>query len=300
MRVPSSMLAALVPLAIATTGALGACGSDDGEVTSPHPTGADGGADPGRDSGLEPTTDAGDEPDAADAAAPPKTLRIMTFNIKHGEIGGLEGVADVIKAESPDLVGLQEVDVDAVRSAKVDQAHRLGQLTGLTSLFRTALNFPDGGSYGVALLSRFPVLTSERVALTSSGEQRILAVIDVELAKGRVIQVGVTHMDLQAAARATQAQEIVARLAPKPLAILMGDFNAQPNEAALSTITGAFVDGWAEAGTGPGYTIPPSGPNRRIDYIMLAKDWSKPISARVPVTNASDHLPLVVDVPLPQ
>jgi endonuclease/exonuclease/phosphatase family metal-dependent hydrolase len=290
---------ALATVVSLSAGVLGACGGDGGNAASPHPTDGDAAAESGRDAAGDPALDAAMPIDAADASASPKILRIMTFNIKHGEIGGLDGIADTIKGEAPDLVGLQEVDVGAGRSASVDEPHRLGQLTGMTNLFRTAFAFPDGGSYGVALLSRFPLLASERLALTSSGEQRILAVIDVELAKGRVIEVGVTHMDLQAAARATQAQEIVAKLGGKPLAILMGDFNAQPDEAAVKTFSGAFLDSWAAIGTGPGFTIPPGAPTRRIDYIMLAKDWPKPTAAHVPVSTASDHLPLVVDVPLP-
>jgi len=74
------------------------------------------------DASPAPESDAGAPVDATPAAspandaAPPKTLRLMTYNIKHGEIGGLDGIAAAINAEAPDLVGLQEVDVDAARA----------------------------------------------------------------------------------------------------------------------------------------------------------------------------------------
>ena len=279
--------------------ALGAGGAD--EAPAPR-AGLEADAAPAK-AEAGPGLDAGSEEDAPDAATPDapaaKTLRVMTFNIKHGDVGGLDGVAEAIKAEQADLVGLQEVDVDAERSGKINQALRLGQLTGMTSLFRTAINFPTGGSYGLALLSRFPVLASERVLLPSSGEQRILAVVNVELSKDRVIPVGIVHLDLEATARAAQATEIVAKLGSEPLAIVMGDFNAQPNDPSMTTLAGAFVDAWTAAGAGPGFTIPPANPARRIDYVLLGKGWPKATSAHVPASKASDHLPVVVDVPFP-
>jgi len=123
--------------------------------------------------------------------------------------------------------------------------------------------------------------------------------VDVELAKGRVVPIGITHMDLQAAARATQATEIVAELGNAPLAVLMGDLNAEPDAPAVKTLADAFTDAWTAAGTGTGYTIPVNTPGRRIDYVFLGKGWPKPTGASVPMTTASDHLPVVVDVPLP-
>src|SRR5581483_2614067 len=58
--------------------------------------------------------------------APATALRVMTYNIKSGN-GNLAGTADAIRAESPDIVALQEVDVHwADRSAFADQATELG------------------------------------------------------------------------------------------------------------------------------------------------------------------------------
>jgi endonuclease/exonuclease/phosphatase family metal-dependent hydrolase len=122
------------------------------------------------------------------------TLRLMTYNIKHGAESSLEQVADVINAEQPDLVALQEVDVDADRSGNVDQPHRLSQLTGMASLFRSATTLPTNGLYGVALLSRFPIISSSKLLLTSGSEQRILMTVDVELDAGWLVPIGVTHM----------------------------------------------------------------------------------------------------------
>ena len=246
--------------------------------------------------------EAGDAPpdagplDAAVAAdvAGAAGLRVMTYNIKHGELSSLEAIADVIRAEAPDLVGLQEVDDEAARSGGVSQSYRLGQLTGMASLFRTALDLPGGGQYGLALLSRHPILASEKLSLTSTGEQRILVTVEVELADGRVVPFAITHLGLDAGERATQAQEIAAALAARPEAILVGDLNETPDGPAVGILAGALRDAWPLAGQGGGETIPAAAPTRRIDYVLLGAAWPPPAAARVPAATASDHRPVVV------
>src|SRR5512136_2750485 len=96
---------------------------------------------------------------------PPKadsglTFRVMSYNIHHGE--GLDGkvdlqrIAELIKRERADLVGLQEVDKGTARTGRRDFPAELAALTGMTCVFSN--NYPyQGGEYGNALLTRFPV-----------------------------------------------------------------------------------------------------------------------------------------------
>jgi endonuclease/exonuclease/phosphatase family metal-dependent hydrolase len=223
----------------------------------------------------------------------------MTYNIRAGLESSLGDLADVILAEQPDFVALQEVDKDADRSGNVDQAYRLGQLTGMASLFRSAFDFTSGGSYGLALLSRYPILTSDKLELTSSGEQRIVILVTIELEPNLLVTMAVTHLDLDASTRATQAAEIVTRLAAEPYVVLSGDLNEQVGGSAIDTLTAAYDDAWAIAGEGDGYTFPSDTPDRRIDFVLLGGQWAAPTAAWVPVTTASDHRPIVVEVPRP-
>ena len=180
------------------------------------------------------------------------------------------------------------------------QSYRLGQLTGMASLFRTAIQLPDGGLYGLAILSRFPLLSSQKTQLTSTVEQRILVVATVDLGEGHLLRVANTHLGLDANERATQAAEIVAVLAGQDSVVLMGDFNEEPSDGAVFQALGEhLVDVWPIAGVGNGATIPVSAPTRRIDAILLSHDWPAPKEAHVPDTLASDHLPVVVTVARP-
>ena len=268
----------LVPLACATPLLVGvACGpaSQAGELDA-APTG-DG------------------SPPVVDTVAP--TLKVMTFNIKSGRDSSLEAIASVIVDEAPDVVALQEVDVDTMRTGMVDQPHRLGQLTGMTSLFRTAIPY-EGGAYGLAVLSEHPLISSTSTALTSVGEQRIVMTVEVALSPTRTITVANAHLGLDADTRITQAEEVVGKLADDPDVLLFGDFNDEPGTPPLQVFDAALRDAWKLAGDGDGFTIPVDTPTRRIDYIFLGDDWGEPLDIRVLETRSSDHRPVVATLPL--
>src|SRR5215213_3724682 len=94
---------------------------------------------------------------ATQPAAGATRLRVLTYNIHHGE--GTDGkfdiprIAKLIKSLEPDLVAVQEVDVKTRRSSGVDQAAELAKLTGLHPFFARIIDY-QGGPYGLMILSR--------------------------------------------------------------------------------------------------------------------------------------------------
>ena len=90
----------------------------------------------------------------------PKTLRVLTYNIHHGEgtdkVFDYRRLAKVIEDLSPDIVALQEVDNRTERASGVDQAVLLGKLCRMRHVFGQAMPY-QGGRYGEAILSRFPI-----------------------------------------------------------------------------------------------------------------------------------------------
>ena len=93
-------------------------------------------------------------------------LRVMTFNIHHGEgmdspAVDLAAIAAVITQAAPDLVALQEVDRGCARTEGLDMAWLLGQLTGMDHVFGSNVELPGlpgaAGEYGNAILSRWPI-----------------------------------------------------------------------------------------------------------------------------------------------
>jgi endonuclease/exonuclease/phosphatase (EEP) superfamily protein YafD len=79
--------------------------------------------------------------------------------------------------------------------------------------------------------------------------------------------------------------------------LLVGDLNATPDAPEIKTLTAVLADTWTEVGVGPGYTIEADNPTKRIDF-QLHSAGPRSTSASVPVTPASDHLPVVASFTL--
>lgn len=252
--------------------------------------------------GCAPSDSSTEETPVDDGREQPLTasgaLKILSYNIKHAELSSLDSIAAVINGQSPDIVALQEVDVLTSRSGKVDQATRLGELTGMFHAFQPSLENFDGGQYGLALLSRYPIRSSQRIPLRSAAEQRILALMEVEVDPQHVIPVAVTHFGTTGATeRVNQAEDVKAALAGKPGAVVAGDLNATPSEAGITSLQQLLTDAWTRGGSGSGYTHSAGFPTKRIDYIMLGSMWTSNVAAKVvSATSQSDHRPLLAAV----
>ena len=230
------------------------------------------------------------------------SLRVMSYNIHRG-VGNdgklaLERIAEVIKEEKPDLVGLQEVDRGTTRSRGQDQARLLAEMTGMHVAYGKNIDF-QGGAYGNAILSRFPILaqTNHLYALNLNGEQRGLLQVRVKV-EGRTLNFFNTHLDYHAdnTERLGCARELVAMISQLdgPL-VVTGDFNAVPESPTIKLLRGHLTDSCAGSAT-PDGTIPSSNPRKRIDYVFSGgHKGPKPTKEWIPRTEASDHLPLVVD-----
>lgn len=237
--------------------------------------------------------------------APVKTtFRVMTYNIHHGEGEDgrldLERIAALIKQERADIVALQEVDRNLPRTARRDLPGELAKLTGLTAVFSNNYAF-EGGEYGNAVLSRFPVnsWTNYHYAKMRAGEQRGLMQLRLSV-HGRPLWLANTHLDASRddAARVhslNQLPGLLGVMLPDPV-ILCGDFNDVPASQSYAQVKTRFTDAWLAAGQGDGFTIPTRKATRRIDYIWHAGDPKLvPIKAWVPYSEASDHLPVMVE-----
>ncbi|MCH7992087.1 MAG: endonuclease/exonuclease/phosphatase family protein, partial [Gemmatimonadetes bacterium] len=123
---------------------------------------------------------------AAVPAASQATLRVAAYNIRHGlGVDGevdLERIADVLRPLHADVITLQEVDRRVERTNGVDQARRLGELLGMEAHFGDFMPY-QGGEYGMAVLSRFPVLGVTNVRLPDGDEPR--TALEVRVAVGQ-------------------------------------------------------------------------------------------------------------------
>jgi len=229
----------------------------------------------------------------------PLRLRVLTYNIHHGEGTdsrvNLSRIAEVIESAEPDLVALQEVDNGVARTGGVNQPAVLGRLTGLSPLFGGNIEI-FGGDYGNALLTKPPVVDAANQPLPSfnEGEQRGVIDARVRLEDGTEVRVLATHLDHRPddAERLAAAKMINERATEddRP-ALLLGDLNARPDSQVLAT----FQHAWANTTDKPRPTFPSKQPNRQIDYILVRppERW-RVVDVQVldePV--ASDHRPVL-------
>lgn len=270
------------------------------------------------------------------------SLRIMTYNTHHaagndecenpetaeGEIPAadcsldLPRVADVINAEDVDIVALQEVDRFWARSGNADQPEEFSNLLNMESCYGANLSHdPDDHAdvpheYGVATLSRYPIISCENHFLptTKGWEQR--GMLDARISVPGIGEVAVlnTHMQANvsgepeeaARQRTEQALAIADHVATLDVpVIVLGDLNAESDSGEIDALIGSgsiLQDVWTIAGEGTGETIFDGAhgePTARIDYILVSPHFHV-VSAEV-IDNegsrlASDHFPLVAEL----
>ena len=225
-------------------------------------------------------------------------VRVLTYNIHHGE--GIDGkldlprIAQVIQEANPDVVALQEVDQVTERTGKVDQAAELGRLTGMQAVYGKAMDY-QGGGYGLAVLSRWPIVQDETIPLEAPGarEPRILLLTRIQPeGKGPAFWLGSTHLDHtgEETYRLQQIQTLESAAGGKgtdPI-IVAGDFNAVPESQVMTQIFQSWTDA---AALDPLPTVPTRNPRRRIDYILYrpANRWKVVETQVLPEEVASDH-----------
>lgn len=251
-------------------------------------------------------------------------MLVTTFNIQHGHpcAGGprpVEQLAAAVRDLPGDLLALQEVDKGQARSGRVDQTavlaqtlgypwHRFaaafgGQIYGLRRR-PSSSHVPDGAGYGVALLSRWPVLSWHvrplrpgPLLLKRTGgplsyrvhmhQPRVLLAAVVQGPFG-VISVGCTHLSVDPVTARRQLAESAwaLRTLPGPH-LLLGDLNLLPDVAVQ--VTG--MDGLATA-----QTFPARRPRRQLDHVLAGPGLSAEGPARALQLPISDHRALVTGI----
>src|SRR5215216_2768173 len=201
-------------------------------------------------------------------------LRVATWNVwwRFGPWAERQpAIAETLRRIDADVIALQEVwDVD------------------------------DGeASFGNAVLSRWPIATSDTRALPttpSTGEFRVALKVEVDGPRGR-FELYTTHLNWRSdESHVRQAQvralaEFVAESRERTFPpIVCGDFNAEPDSDEIRMLTGraavpvprlVFVDAWDVAGDGTGFTWSNDNAfaardleaDRRIDYVLVG--WRK-------------------------
>lgn len=229
------------------------------------------------------------------------SLRVMSYNLRFGELASMQQIAEYISSKQPDVVALQECDWNTMRKRAPKQngvkfVNELAHDTGMFGLYGKSIDY-GGGYYGIGLLSRYPVIRSERVLLPyeEGTEQRSMLVAEILLPDGNTFTFICTHLEVSSSdARVKQVGFInkYVRKMAQPI-FIAGDMNARPESIEITQGFGR----WKNL-TSNDFTYSSTNPKIKIDYIFsYPAEAVELVSTQVPQdTKLSDHLPVISDV----
>lgn len=231
-------------------------------------------------------------------------MKVMTFNIQHcldykKRKIDCDLFARKITEYGADFCGLNEVRGKGLLVGYTDQIKKLSEKTEMYGYFGEAIKVKGLAPYGNAILSKKPIKSMQTILIPDPGmknekvnyETRCIIKAIVE-ENGKDILFLVTHMGLAKAERINAVKTIceIADDTDLPI-VLMGDFNACPEEETFQPLFQRFSDTLKGKDV---KTFPSDCPEIKIDYILYRGLECK--NTKVINEVVSDHLPIITEV----
>jgi endonuclease/exonuclease/phosphatase family metal-dependent hydrolase len=154
----------------------------------------------------------------------------------------------------------------------------------------------QGGAYGMAILSRHPIVSTESVRLPDGNEPRVALAVEVQLPSNRRVTIVNVHFDWVGddTFRFAQAEALTKYLdALKTPYVLLGDFNDEPGSRTLTL----FKQRAAEASkpASDRFTFSSTEPTKEIDFVFTAPaaGWRAREVRVITEPLVSDHRPVL-------
>ena len=230
-------------------------------------------------------------------------IKLMSFNTQHcknylEQKIDFDIMAKTVLSLGADFVGLNEMRGAGEDAEYTAQTETLAALTGMENYyFAKAIDVPDGGPYGNAFISKLAITEVENIPIPDpvvkkyDGYYESRCLLRAKLECG--LTVLVVHMGLNPDERESAVKTVIENM-PKEKCILMGDFNAEPDDCILDPIRALMRD-TAELFDEEKKSFPSDKPRMKIDYIFATRDV-KVLSADIPAAVASDHRPYIAEI----
>lgn len=227
-------------------------------------------------------------------------INLMSFNILHCENYRTRKIdfdlmAKTMKESGADVIALNEIRGKGKREDYQEQTETLAKLLDFPYFYFAQAILVDGcNPYGNAIISRYPIKKAQTISISDplikigkfNFESR--CILKAEIEAGTDFTVMVTHFGLNKSEQKNAVKTVLNNL-PDTKCILMGDFNATPDNPVLKPIKSKLFD-TAEVFNSSKFSFPSDKPDRKIDYIFTSRDI-KVIKADLMQVIASDHLP---------
>ena len=219
------------------------------------------------------------------------TLVVMTYNIQQAcDISGersYDKQLALIREVAPDLIALQESDSTRISLNNNDYVRYFAGKLGYYSYFgpRTTT-----GTYGTAILSRYPLQYTRSVYTYSDQDEIGTAVAEIGVS-GKTFTIYNVHPDGSDTAMMVFAETLLEQSAGKSNVIALGDYNLRDYEEAYQLIDQIYTNAWVSIYPSE---ISPDGVDmsgdNRIDHIFFSPDLEvrDPVYI-LPPESATDH-----------
>lgn len=226
-------------------------------------------------------------------------LKVMTYNVQQGyDPGGAKnynGQLQLIREADPDILGLQESDSVRIAGGNADIVRYFAQELNMFMYYGPS---PVNGTFGIALLSKWPLINPYTLYLHSKGEQSAAIGARVKVGSSD-FNILVTHLGRKG--ETGQQKAILNHLQDKSSVILMGGFNFVPGSAQYQTTIEQFIDTWSNirAEENPAFAPPaPYDDYQRTDHIFTSNDLTS-LESRYLFRAESDHPALLTKISVP-
>ncbi len=223
---------------------------------------------------------------------PARTLKVFTYNLQQGysKTGNknYRGQLAVLQQADADVIGLQEMDTNRIAGGNSD----------IVRYFADRLNYYSyygpktvTGTFGIALLSRYPIQNPRTFFMYSAGEQTATIAAQITVA-GKTLNVFVTH--LGNGGPVVQQQALLQEIQGKDNVIAMGDFNFRPDTEQYRLTCIILEDAWLLKWP-TGADTQGRNPIQRIDHIFVSPG-TKVNEAWYLADPASDHPAVMIEI----
>jgi len=246
----------------------------------------------------------------------PSRLRLLSYNIQNGlstrkysdyvtrswkhvvpvpsRMENLDGIAQ--RLEVYDIVALQEVDAGSLRSGFLNQVKYLADKAGFDYIYNQA-------NRRIGVLTQHSNAILSRIQPTRLVEHKLPGVIPgrgalhVWYGEGEhALHVFIMHLALGRRGRLRQIEYLADVIGAHNYTIVMGDLNCRSDSREMQRLL--ELANLAEPLPGMD-TFPSWEPTRQLDHILISPSIEV-LDAQVLDWRFSDHLPITMDVALPQ